>query len=111
MDRTWSACCELISSARERLDRPHNNEKPIIVALEDILDLQPTLQHRMRRKQRPARVYQPDTRVRSEMLMYSGKSSWRICGGMRGRVDFTRLFSRRSSAVLKDMAISETDER
>ena len=35
-----------------------------------------------------------------------GKSSWRIWGGMRGLVAFTRLSSRRARASRKGMAIS-----
>ena len=36
---------------------------------------------------------------------YKGRSSCKIWGGMRGRVDLTRLFSRRERASLKDMAV------
>lgn len=42
-------------------------------------------------------------------MAYSGKSSWRICGGIRGRVDLTRLFSSRDRASLKGMAMLRSD--
>jgi hypothetical protein len=51
------------------------------------------------------------TRVFTARVTYSGRSSWRICGGMRGRVDLTRLFSRRERASLKDMAMVRSGAR
>lgn len=38
-------------------------------------------------------------------ITHRGKSSWRIWGGMRGRINFTLLFSRRERASLKGIAI------